>query len=177
MLLDPDAVVRRAAVITAAVIMAGTVGAVTWYNVSLKKFFDQSVEQTAQLQNQTGQLTQETGTIKQNLEITQADTTRAIRFNRDQLQEQITQQQRTIAQLQQELDRLKTEQQRTAATLVATQEQVKQLAQDHERNKSEVRNQITGINDLNRITQRDLQDLRVQLQREQEWRNRTFWSR
>lgn len=174
MLLDIDAIIKRVAIIAGAIVIASAIAIVTWYNFNLNTKFDQGKHETVQLRD-------ETGTIKNTLDTTTQDIRSSIKTNADKLQDQLTKQTALTTQLEADINKLRVESradiQKLREANILLLEQLKALSQENEKFRADTRTSISSLHEQNKSNLKEISELRIQLHREQEWRNKTFWTR
>lgn len=180
-LLEPEEVIKRIAIAIGCAAIIIAVSFTTWYNLNLKGEFIKNIVLTNTLREQTGRLDNETDTIKNDISKNANELKNSIDRGYQEtrkIDEAVKDQELKLKEYKNDIDKFKSE----------TREEIKrinnvhiQLANDiadkeaklveqqnsHEKYRSETDEKL-------RVKEIEIQDLKVKLNAEIEWRNRRY---
>lgn len=177
MLLDADVIIKRVALVMGAVIFAGGLAAVTWYNTNLKSVFEDGKSETLTLKT-------ETQTMSVNLN--------KVFLAISDIKASLQQHDGTLVNLQQHYDRLQDLIGHEISALLADTQardhkihtELANLRAEHEKLITDTAKTINSIQQQNqdlahKLTVQDqkIKDLQDKLAAEIAWRNQKWWDR
>lgn len=195
MLLDPEEVIKRVAIVVGAIVFASITGYTVWYNLNLKNEFVEGKTETNNLREETSRLGVETDTLKDVI----STNTKDLKNNIIQTQEDtkkidvdLKNQTITIKQLAQDFDKFRNDSRlenlklKESNTSLSEQLRVKENALleliktkeiNLEKHKTDTKIEISKLNDQLKSKDKEILELKSKLDKEIEWRNRNIWNR
>lgn len=192
MLLDTESVIKRAAVAVASVLIVAGFAATYYYVQNFDvAIADNKSEATSIKQALQG----ETDSIRTTINAANRELKSSISVTAEEskkLDSELRNQSQTVKQLLQDLDRYKAEVKNDFAKLRTVNEalldqlkakdqwyseQIKLRDATMEKYRADARADVTNLQELLKIKDREMADLRLKLDREIEWRTKNFWYR
>lgn len=195
MFLDTEEVIKRVSItLGCAVVLAGF-GLTYYFGLDIIHKINESQTETTALKDEANRLTKETDSIKTNLLANTKDLRSSITVSLEETKKvdsDVKSQTTTLKQLHQEFDRYRTETRAELSKLkdanMSLTEQMKVRDQYYteqirirdsilEKNKADTKIEMMMLSDSLRNKDKEIADLRSKLDKEIEWRNRSFFTR
>ena len=195
MLLDPEEVIKRVAIVVGAIVFASITGYTVWYNLNLKNEFVEGKTETNNLREETSRLGVETDTLKDVISTNTKDLKNNIIQTKEDTKKidvDLKNQTITIKQLAQDFDKFRNDSRlenlklKESNTSLSEQLRVKENALleliktkeiNLEKHKTDTKIEISKLNDQLKSKDKEILELKSKLDKEIEWRNRNIWNR
>lgn len=188
MLLEPEVVAKRIAIVSGAIIVALAAGATVWYNTNLKNIFLQNITETTGLRQETAKLSVETDGLKSTLSATAKEFKSFLAAGAEEtkkLDGELKSQTLNIKATNQELEKLRADiraelqkiRDSHSAAVATLQDQIKVRDANLEKYKADRKIEVHNLAEQLSIKEREVTELRAKLDVEVEWRKKNFWGR
>lgn len=195
MFLDVEEVIKRVSIVLGCAVVIAGFGTTYYFGREIMNKVYEGKSETTALKDEADRLNKETDNIKTNLLSNTKDLKSSITVNAEETKKvdsDVKSQSTTFKQFQQEFDKYRTDTRSELSKLkdanIVLVDQLKAREQYFneqirlrdsviEKNKTDMKSEIASLNDSIKIKDKEITDLKSKLDKEIEWRNRSFFNR
>ena len=195
MFLDAEEVVKRVSIVLGCVVVIAGFGATYYFGLDLMNKVHEGKSETTALKDEADRLNKETDNIKVNLLSNTKDLKSSITVTAEETKKvdtDVRSQSTTLKQFQQEFDKYRNDTRseliklKDANTALADQlkareqyfnEQIRLRDSVIEKNKTDMKSEMASLNDSIKLKDKEIVDLKSKLDKEIDWRNKSFFNR